>query len=416
MSQSRVKVTAGPQPGGNALPVSSDRIEMSDAATQQVRQTVEYFGQAIIELLECNRCVLARARFPGEEIRLGFVALQQAPVEAISQIISRRASGQQSFVQSIGPDSEAARALIGQAPAGCAHAVAGAVAQREGPELLFLAGWRPTALSPKEVACLSRAVGVIWNTLSRTLPRRPETPLPIWLEELVCPAFIVDERLHIHELNSSGRRLLMKGDPLRCENGTLAGLNAATTDRLKESLRHTSRSRSERSGMNTVVTLATRYAHRHFAWIGAVPTRPDTNQALILAPQVDADAGARRIAAAFALSWAEERIISRILQGQSPSCIGAALRLTEATVRTYTKRIMLKLGINRQLEFFILYILTLSPLGADQRERTPSCLQPVSRLYEGPSLPHRAADINSQADSRLHTDVSRMRRSRNWSP
>jgi DNA-binding CsgD family transcriptional regulator len=377
---------------------------------------VEYFGQAIIELLECNRCVLARARFPGEEIRLGFVAPQQAPVEAIAQMISRRASGQQAVVQSIGPDSEVARALIGRAPAGCAHAVAGAVAHHEGPELVFLAGWRPTALSAKEMTCLSRAVGVIWNTLSRTLPRLPETHLPALLEELVCPAFIVDERLHIHELNSSGRSLLKRGDPLRSENGALAGLNAATTDRLKDSLRHTRTSGSERRGMNTVVTLATRYAHRHFAWIGPVPTRPDTNQALILAPQVDADAGARRIAAAFALSWAEERIIARILQGQSPSCIGGALHLTEATVRTYTKRIMLKLGINRQLEFFILYILTLSPFGADQLERIPSGLQPISHLYEGASLPHPAADNDSQADTRLHAEASRMRRSRNWSP
>ena len=133
-------------------------------------------------------------------------------------------------------------------------------------------------------------------------------------------------------------------------------------------------------------------------------------------PQFDEVLGAHRIACAFGLNWAEERIIARILQFQSPRDIGADLRLTEATIRTYTKRIMLKLGIKRQLEFFILYILTLSPLGADQRERIPSCLQPVSGPYEGASLPHRAADIDSQADSRLLTDVSRMRRSRNWSP
>jgi hypothetical protein len=46
------------------------------------------------------------------------------------------------------------------------------------------------------------------------------------------------------------------------------------------------------------------------------------------------------------------------------------LRLTEATVRTYTKRIMLKLGINRQSEFLLLYHLTQSPFGAGRREKT----------------------------------------------
>jgi DNA-binding CsgD family transcriptional regulator len=410
----RVRVTAVPQTGGNALPASSSRTLASSTASQPVRQAVECFGQAIIELLECNRCVLARARFPGEEIRLGCVGAKQAPVDAISQIVSRKA-GQQAFVQSIGPDSAVARALIGREPAGRAYAVAGAVASNDGQELVFLAGWRPTALSPKETACLSRAVGVIWSTLNRAPRRQPETDLPTLLEELVCPAFIVDERLHIHESNSSGRRLLMSGDPLRSENGALAGLNASTTARLKEAFLQTRASWSERTWMNTFVALSTRYQHQHFAWVGMVPNQPDANQALILAPQVDAVAGARRIAAAFALSWAEERIVGRILQGQSPSCIGVALHLTEATVRTYTKRIMLKLGINRQLELFILYILTLSPLGAGQRERTLSCLQPWSRLYEGASLAHQVADNHGQADTPLHAEVSRMRRSRGYS-
>ncbi|WP_225120332.1 hypothetical protein [Bradyrhizobium sp. BRP22] len=45
---------------------------------------------------------------------------------------------------------------------------------------------------------------------------------------------------------------------------------------------------------------------------------------------------------------------------------------TEATVRTYTKRIMLKLGINRQSEFFLLYHLTQSPFGAGRREKAAS--------------------------------------------
>jgi DNA-binding CsgD family transcriptional regulator len=310
------------------------------------------------------------------------VAANQAPMDAISQIVSRKA-GEEAVIQSIGPDSAVARSFIGREPADCAYAVQGAVAPNDGPELVFLTGWRPTALSPEEISCLSRAVGVVWSTLTRAPHRQSETDLPVLLEELVCPAFIVDERLHIHELNSSGRRLLMSCDPLRTENGVLAGLNASTTSRLKEAFLHTRTSQSERRSLNTIVTLSTQ--HFAFAWIGAVPTRPDTNRALILAPQVDTAAGARRIAAAFELSWAEERIVARILQGQSPSRIGAALHLTEATVRTYTKRIMVKLGINRQSEFFVLYIRTLSPFGAGQRERILSCLQSCSRPYEGAS-------------------------------
>ena len=105
-----------------------------------------------------------------------------------------------------------------------------------------------------------------------------------------------------------------------------------------------------------------------FAKIGAMPTHCDVGKALIIVPQFDEVPGANRIASAFGLNWAEERIIARILQFQGPRDIGADLRLTEATVRTYTKRIMLKLGINRQAEFFLLYHLTQSPFGADGRE------------------------------------------------
>jgi DNA-binding CsgD family transcriptional regulator len=97
-------------------------------------------------------------------------------------------------------------------------------------------------------------------------------------------------------------------------------------------------------------------------------------------PQFDEVSGAHRIAAAFGLNWAEERIVARILQGKCPRHIGADLRLTEATVRTYTKRIMVKLGINRQSEFFMLYHLTQSPFGAGRRERAVDRLASDSRL------------------------------------
>ncbi|XSC44187.1 helix-turn-helix transcriptional regulator [Bradyrhizobium sp. RDT10] len=57
--------------------------------------------------------------------------------------------------------------------------------------------------------------------------------------------------------------------------------------------------------------------------------------------------------------------------------------MTEATVRTYTKRIMLKLGINRQAEFFLLYHLTQSPFGAGGREKAVGPVPSDCRLNGG---------------------------------
>ena len=104
-------------------------------------------------------------------------------------------------------------------------------------------------------------------------------------------------------------------------------------------------SQSGQGWLNTTVTLSTDRQQFAFARIGAVPAHCDTGTALVIVPQFDDVSGAHRIASAFSLNWAEEKIITRILQGQCPRDRGRA-RLTEATVRTYTKRIMLKLGIN----------------------------------------------------------------------
>jgi DNA-binding CsgD family transcriptional regulator len=191
----------------------------------------------------------------------------------------------------------------------------------------------------------------------------------MWLEELVFPALIVDEDLHIHEVNSRGRSLLTKGELLKVDRGRLAGLSGSVTESLREATRETLISRAGQGWLNTTVPLSTERQQFAFAKIGAVPTHCDAGRVLVIVPEFDEVSGANRIATAFGLNWAEERIVARILQGRCPRHIGADLQLTEATVRTYTKRIMLKLGINRQSEFFMLYHLTQSPFGAGRREK-----------------------------------------------
>jgi DNA-binding CsgD family transcriptional regulator len=207
---------------------------------------------------------------------------------------------------------------------------------------------------------LTRAIPVIWSTAENLLqPQSAFSEMRNFLEQLVSAAFVVDENLHLHETNGMGRRLLAEGKLLRAEHSMLVGANAAITEALKDVLHNVAM--ADRRWTDATVPLSADGQRFAFAWVGALPIPHEPDQMLVLVPRVDAVAGARRIAAAFDLSSADEKIITRILYGHCPRRIGADLGLTEATIRTYTKRIMLKLGINRQSELFLLYILTLSP-------------------------------------------------------
>jgi DNA-binding CsgD family transcriptional regulator len=263
------------------------------------------------------------------------------------------------------PDDPSARNLLGHENGHAGHSIVGRLTAGDGTDVVFAAGWRKTPFLTAEIAWLTRAIPVVWSTAENLLHLQSvPSGIRVFLEQLVSPAFVVDEGLHLHETNHRGRKLLMDGKLMRTDHGRLVGANAAITDGLKDVLRSVTLSRFDRRWTDTAVPLSADGRGFAFAWVGELPIPHDAGQMLVLVPRVDAAAGARRIAMAFGLNPAEEKIVARILYGHCPRRTGAELGLTEATVRTYTKRIMLKLGINRQTELFLLYILTLSPFRA----------------------------------------------------
>lgn len=351
------------------------------------RAVMEQFGRAIAELLECSNCYVATMSHVGaklEEARIGRATIDPSCAMTVARIARKGTDADCTVIEPVNARTTFVRKLIGSEPGAKSHSVIGRFASGDGVTVVFVAGWRSVPILPAEIPCLARAVRMMWETacaLASPPPRR--TDLQTWLEELIYPAIVVDEYLRVHELNRSGRALLTEGKLLIVERGTLAGLTAAVTENLKEALRETLMSHDGQGWLNTTVPLSTDRQQFAFARIGAVPAHCDAGKVLVIVPQFDEVSGAERIASAFSLNWAEERIIARILQGQCPRMIGADLRLTEATVRTYTKRIMLKLGINRRSEFFLLYHLTLSPFGAGRREKA------VGRGMSGPRLGER---------------------------
>jgi DNA-binding CsgD family transcriptional regulator len=347
------------------------------------REAMECFGDAILELLECSRCVVAavpeNANSIARQVRIGHSIPNQIPAPLVAQI-ARKLTAEDAVLSSTNSDDILARNVIGCENRKSAHSIIGRTQCGDGHDVVFVAGWQASPVPPTDLASLSRAISAIWTMATRlTHSRAARSELETFLEELVAPTFVVDARLRLQGVNRGGRRLLMKGGPLKMDGGSLVGMNRSATNALKEALRNALASGSDQRWTNTTVLLAAGHRQFSFAWIGAVPTRHDAGQALVIVPQVDGVAGARRIATAFGLNCVEEKIIARILHDQCLRRIAADLGLAEATVRTYTKRIMFKLGINRQSELFLLYILTLSPFGAGRPERSVSCLLPYAQ-------------------------------------
>lgn len=326
---------------------------------------LEAFGRAMLGLLECKRCfVLTLSRSSGfavQAIRVGFDSKVQPSADVITRL-AHRPEWHRGSLFAIDPGDILVTELLGREQNEPLHALAGRLPAGDGSDLVFLAGWRSLPLSAAEIACVSRATSIIWaTTRGFTQHRSADLSLDKLVEELAFPAFTVDHKSRVLEMNDAGRQLLQAKSPVHLDHGALVGPNSLVNNLLQQALRDTAASRSERSWANTIIPLSTDHRAFAFAWIGAAPTERHLDRLLVIIPQIDPAAGAKRIATAFGLPWAEERIVLRILRGDPPWRIGRTLDLTEATVRTYIKRIMLKLGINRQVEFFLLYILTLSP-------------------------------------------------------
>jgi DNA-binding CsgD family transcriptional regulator len=350
------------------------------------QSAMEYFGRAVAELFDCSSCyvaVTAHASGPElKEVGIGHATIDPSCAATVARIARKGAGADCTLLEPGNVRTAFVRKLIGPEPGMDSHSVVGRIASPDRSTVVFVAGWRQAALAPAEIPCLARAVRAVWETaysLAQRLPN-PHPDAEIWLEELAFPALIVDQDLHVHEVNRGGRALLAKGELIKVDGGRLAGSSDPVTESLREAIREALIPRPGQVWLNTTVPLSTERQQLAFAKIGAAPTHCETGNALVIVPQFDEMLGANRIASAYGLNWAEERIIARILQFQSPREIGADLRLTEATVRTYTKRIMLKLGINRQAELFLLYHLTQSPFGAGRREKAVGPVSPDGRL------------------------------------
>jgi DNA-binding CsgD family transcriptional regulator len=328
-----------------------------------------WFARYLVRLLACDRCyvaVLSPTLERLDEVRLGCPASDLVSESNTLSIAIQFCPQASHIYQSATSMNGFARRLIGNENTLCHHSVIGCVQSQSGSIAKFVAGWRRMPLSTPEFVCVAHAIDLMWDAAA-DLARMQLQQRELWFNAIVPPALVVDKDLVVRHMNSSFRQLLGQ-EVLMLERGAICGATSAITSSLKEAV-HASIGSAGKPAVGTSTVLLSSDGQRFsFAVIGAPPGDIDSDLALILVPRFDEIGGARRIAVAFNLSWVEERIVCRILRGRCPRLIGTELGFTEETVRTYIKRIMLKIGINRQSELFVLHALTLSPFQLRQPE------------------------------------------------
>lgn len=370
---------------GSPIAIHLDNaIERPDLATPTADLPLyRWFADGLTRLIACERCYVAILSPHGEridEVRTGCPVADPVPEAAVRAIASRLGAQGGCIFQSIASAHGFARRLIGRESTLCPHCVIGRVQSPSGSAALFVGGWRRTSLSGEEFASVTRAIDLMWDAAADLAQLRMQRQWS-WLEDIASPAFVVDENLVVRSMNAGFRHLLGTSGALVVERGVISGSNPSITALLKDAVCRTIRSDSTQRARGSAVVLSNDKQKFLFAVTGPVPGDRDPGLVLIVVPQFDAVAGARRIAAAFTLNWVEERIVSRILRGRCPRVIGTELGLTEETVRTYIKRVMMKIGINRQSEFFVLHNLTSSPFKARQPDRRVPAMPNVTRIH-----------------------------------
>ncbi len=325
-------------------------------------------AEVLTSLAGCRSGILALIAACGsvqEYVRIG-PASESSPGVSVSddvRLLARQMPQATGQFLGLAPCHPLVARLFGEPPVGQAHSVIGRIRWQADCDLVLVAGWRPTCLEPLEAALLARGVNACRNAVEADRGRGTAEGaggLDL-INSVVSPVIRVDERLAIVNLNEPARRELAHGGVLCEQAGRLASATCHAMEELRAAVRRSVRETGTEGRRSSIIPLTGDAGLPRFAIVAPSPSHGEDPTAVVVLPEVDGEEGARRLSALYNLTRAEEGVVRLILVGAAPVGIAAELGLTEATVRTYIKRIMLKLGINRRSEFFLLYILTMSP-------------------------------------------------------
>jgi DNA-binding CsgD family transcriptional regulator len=172
------------------------------------------------------------------------------------------------------------------------------------------------------------------------------------LDALRLGVVLADQDSRILHANRAAEEMMRDGVAIRDRGGVLASLEVRSAIKQAAS----NESGIGKTGLAVRLTEeeaeAPVVAHVLPLAGGEVRSRlePAAVAAVFVNPKVDDAASAQAVAATYALTPAETRVLTRILTGSTVAEAAADLRVAPTTARTHLDRIFAKTGVSRQSE------------------------------------------------------------------
>jgi len=191
------------------------------------------------------------------------------------------------------------------------------------------------------------------------------------LDRLTIGTFIIDGKGLVIRTNGAAKRLIAEGEAFQLRGGRLELSGRVDSSLFRETIREALAARM--SGERSEYVKAFRSSDARSSQLGilirAIPrdrTKPaDASPAIVVyaSNSEQGNAFERLIATLFDLSPSEASLAALLTQGMTLTEAARELGLTESTVRSYSKRIFTKVGVNRQAELIRLILRSVAMLG-----------------------------------------------------
>jgi DNA-binding CsgD family transcriptional regulator/PAS domain-containing protein len=191
------------------------------------------------------------------------------------------------------------------------------------------------------------------------------------LDRLTIGTFIIDGKGRMIRANGAARRMIDDGDSFQLHGDRLVMCGRADSTRLRDAINAALAARM--SDGDTEFVRAFRGSDTASARLGILvrSIRRDRQRPADMSPAVVVYASnpghsssfERLIATLFDLSPSEANLAALLTQGLTLAEAARELGLTESTVRSYSKRIFAKVGVNRQAELIRLILRSVAMLG-----------------------------------------------------